>query len=165
MLRTVIPVRCASSSIVRSACVTSVTLRDYTFECDMNQCNIEVCNFLPCSPLPQPASPPAAPRSARSSSRPRSPPPPPPVCSRPRRPFALIRLPLDRQWHRLLGPDGTLWGPTHLMLFGGASMTLIGQAVLLQEGMRARRAARRESGGDTRDLPLITAVRRVGMMG
>src|SRR5207244_5836978 len=79
--------------------------------------------------------------------------------------FALIGFPLDDMWHRLFGQDVTLWGPTHLMLFGGASMTLIGQAVLLQEGMRARRAARRESGGGTRDLPLITAVRRVGMMG
>src|SRR5436190_9185451 len=79
--------------------------------------------------------------------------------------FALIGFPLDDMWHRLFGQDVTLWGPTHLTLFGGASMTLIGQAVLLQEGMRARRAARRESGGGTRDLPLITAVRRVGMMG
>src|SRR5206468_4964092 len=78
--------------------------------------------------------------------------------------FALIGFPLDDMWHRLFGQDVTLWGPTHLMLFGGASMTLIGQAVLLQEGMRARRAAGRGSGGVS-DLPLITAVRRVGLMG
>src|SRR5256885_14817121 len=46
-------------------------------------------------------------------------------------------------------------------------MTLIGQAVLLQEGMRARRAARGETGSASgmSDLPLITAIRRVGMMG
>src|SRR3954452_8383036 len=48
--------------------------------------------------------------------------------------FALLGFPLDDMWHRLFGQDVTLWGPTHLMLFGGASMTLIGQAVLLQEG-------------------------------
>src|SRR3954470_2512618 len=52
--------------------------------------------------------------------------------------FALIGFPLDDMWHRLFGQDVTLWGPTHLMLFGGASMTLVGQAVLLQEGMRAK---------------------------
>src|SRR4051794_24709745 len=41
--------------------------------------------------------------------------------------FALIGFPLDDLWHRMFGQDVTLWGPTHLMLFGGASMTLIGQ--------------------------------------
>jgi hypothetical protein len=74
--------------------------------------------------------------------------------------FALIGFPLDDMWHRLFGQDVTLWGPTHLMLFGGASMTLIGQAVLLQEGMRARRAAGAEG-----QLPFVTALRRVGLMG
>jgi hypothetical protein len=53
--------------------------------------------------------------------------------------FALAGFPLDDVWHRLFGQDVTLWGPTHLMLIGGAGMTLIGQAVLLQEGIRARR--------------------------
>src|SRR4051794_21291343 len=75
--------------------------------------------------------------------------------------FALIGFPLDDAWHRLFGQDVTLWGPTHLMLFGGAAMTLIGQAVLLQEGMRARR----EAGQDTQGLPLITLFRRVALMG
>ena len=74
--------------------------------------------------------------------------------------FALIGFPLDDLWHRTFGQDVTLWGPTHLMLFGGAGMTLIGQAVLLHEGMRAKRSA-----GDTATLPLITAFRRVGLMG
>ena len=57
--------------------------------------------------------------------------------------FALAGFPLDDMWHRLFGQDVTLWGPTHLMLIGGAGMTLIGQAVLLQEGRRARRASAR----------------------
>ena len=74
--------------------------------------------------------------------------------------FALIGFPLDDLWHRMFGQDVTLWGPTHLMLFGGAGMTLIGQAVLLQEGMRARRAA-----GEAGFLPFVTALRRVGLMG
>src|SRR4051812_47197883 len=77
--------------------------------------------------------------------------------------FALIGFPLDDMWHRLFGQDVTLWGPTHLMLFGGAAMTLIGQAVLLQEGMRARKGTREP--GDRRDLPLVTALRRLGLMG
>ena len=40
--------------------------------------------------------------------------------------FALLGFPLDDFWHRLFGQDVTLWGPTHLMLIGGASMTLLG---------------------------------------
>ena len=35
--------------------------------------------------------------------------------------FALVGFPLDDGWHRLFGQDVTLWGPTHLMLIGGAS--------------------------------------------
>ena len=57
--------------------------------------------------------------------------------------FALAGFPLDDLWHRLFGQDVTLWGPTHLMLIGGAGMTLIAQAVLLQEGLRARPGGRR----------------------
>ena len=55
--------------------------------------------------------------------------------------FSLTGFPLDDVWHRLFGQDVTLWGPTHLMLIGGASMTLVGIAVLLVEGLRANAAA------------------------
>ena len=55
--------------------------------------------------------------------------------------FALIGFPLDDAWHRIFGQDVTLWGPTHLMLIGGASMTLIGIAVLAVEGLRANAEA------------------------
>jgi hypothetical protein len=74
--------------------------------------------------------------------------------------FALIGFPLDDIWHRLFGQDVTLWGPTHLMLIGGAAMTLIGQAVLLAEGMRAgsRRWPRSEP------APIARA-RRIALMG
>ncbi len=57
--------------------------------------------------------------------------------------FALIGFPLDDVWHRLFGQDVTLWGPTHLMLIGGAAMTIVGLAVLMLE-------ARRAVGGDSR---------------
>jgi hypothetical protein len=65
--------------------------------------------------------------------------------------FALIGFPLDDVWHRLFGQDVTLWGPTHLMLIGGAAMTLVGLAVLIIEARRAtgggaRQAAEREPG-------------------
>ena len=51
--------------------------------------------------------------------------------------FSLIGFPLDDVWHRLFGQDVTLWGPTHLMLIGGAAMTLVGIAVLTVEGLRS----------------------------
>jgi hypothetical protein len=61
--------------------------------------------------------------------------------------FALIGFPLDDVWHRLFGQDVTLWGPTHLMLIGGASLSLVGQGVLLAEGTRSRpEGAARERG-------------------
>jgi hypothetical protein len=55
--------------------------------------------------------------------------------------FSLSGFPLDDVWHRLFGQDVTLWGPTHLMLFGGAALTLVGRAVLLGEGARAHKKA------------------------
>jgi hypothetical protein len=71
--------------------------------------------------------------------------------------YALIGFPLDDVWHRLFGQDVTLWGPTHLMLIGGAGMTLIGQAILLREGRPTR-----EPRGPVK---FITAFRRVSAMG
>jgi hypothetical protein len=78
--------------------------------------------------------------------------------------FALIGFPLDDVWHRLFGQDVTLWGPTHLMLIGGAGMTLIANAVLLSEAMwanRQRAGARRSGGSESK----VTFIRRASMMG
>jgi hypothetical protein len=47
--------------------------------------------------------------------------------------YALMGFPLDDVWHRFFGQDVTLWGPTHLMLIGGAGLSLIGLLVLEQE--------------------------------
>ncbi|MEA2449499.1 MAG: hypothetical protein QOG63_1431 [Thermoleophilaceae bacterium] len=74
--------------------------------------------------------------------------------------FALIGFPLDDAWHRLFGQDVTLWGPTHLMLIGGAAMTLIGLAVLLVEASRAA-PTRRARGEKT----WVAALRRVALPG
>src|SRR4051794_17372821 len=75
--------------------------------------------------------------------------------------FAPLGFPPDDVWHRLFGQDVTLWGPTHLMLFGGAGLTLIGQAILLAEGMRAR-GIRTDR---LRDSQLLVNLRRVGLTG
>src|SRR6478735_120642 len=70
--------------------------------------------------------------------------------------FALIGFPLDDVWHRLFGQDVTLWGPTHLMLIGGAAMTLIGLAVLFVEAGAANRATGRRG-----ELPWARLMRRI----
>jgi hypothetical protein len=51
--------------------------------------------------------------------------------------YALIGFPLDDIWHRIFGQDVTLWGPTHLMLIGGAGLSLISVLLLEYEGKRA----------------------------
>src|SRR3954453_19494383 len=77
--------------------------------------------------------------------------------------FSLLGFPLDDGWHRIFGQDVTLWGPTHLMLFGGAAMTLLGRATLLVEGQRAARAERQEPTG----LPgkRLMNFQKAGLMG
>src|SRR3954447_16589166 len=74
--------------------------------------------------------------------------------------FSLVGFPLDDVWHRLFGQDVTLWGPTHLMLIGGAAMTLIGLAVLLVEAGAANDAA-----GRRRELEWVGWMRRVSLPG
>jgi hypothetical protein len=49
--------------------------------------------------------------------------------------FALSGFPLDDVWHRLFGQDVTLWGPTHLMLIGGASLATLGGLALMSEAI------------------------------
>src|SRR3954447_22105694 len=51
---------------------------------------------------------------------------------------SLIAFPLDDVWHRIFGQDVTLWGPTHLLLFGGASFSILGIWVLQVESLRSR---------------------------
>jgi hypothetical protein len=75
--------------------------------------------------------------------------------------FALIAFPLDDFWHRLFGQDVTLWGPTHLMLIGGAVMTLLGIAVIQVEVVRAMKAA----GVLHRELAWVRHLRQVWLPG
>jgi hypothetical protein len=74
--------------------------------------------------------------------------------------FALIGFPLDDVWHRIFGQDVTLWGPTHLMLIGGAAMTLIGLAILMVEGGRAPASAAAPG-----PAPFVLWLRRVALSG
>ena len=74
--------------------------------------------------------------------------------------FALTGFPLDDMWHRLFGQDVTLWGPTHLMLIGGASLATLGGMVLMGEAITTvGRDPDRES------TPLIVHVRRALLVG
>jgi hypothetical protein len=51
--------------------------------------------------------------------------------------IALSGFPLDDIWHRIFGQDVTLWGPTHLLLFGAASLSVLGALILYEEGRRS----------------------------
>jgi len=52
--------------------------------------------------------------------------------------FALAAFPMDDVWHRIFGQDVTLWGPTHLVLIGGAGLATVGALILLAEGVQSR---------------------------
>ncbi|MGI8730796.1 MAG: hypothetical protein ACR2LK_12555 [Solirubrobacteraceae bacterium] len=75
--------------------------------------------------------------------------------------FALIGFPLDDFWHRLFGQDVTLWGPTHLMLIGGAGMTLLSIAVIQAEVVRAMKTA----GVEDREYAWVRHLRQVWLPG
>src|SRR5882762_6121438 len=72
--------------------------------------------------------------------------------------ISLLAFPLDDIWHRLSGQDVTLWGPTHLLLIGGASFSILGQWILDVEGHRA-------SKGKARAGSPFVYVRNVSLVG
>ncbi len=47
--------------------------------------------------------------------------------------IALSGFPLDDIWHRLYGQDVTEWGPTHVLMIGGAIVSLLGYMLLIAE--------------------------------
>src|SRR3954451_9775568 len=76
--------------------------------------------------------------------------------------FSLAGFPLDDFWHRIFGQDVTLWGPTHLMLIGGAGLSLIAHATLFVEG----RTTRTEGGLLVKPLlDLVVRLRYAGVCG
>ncbi|MFS0898044.1 hypothetical protein [Mycolicibacterium litorale] len=52
--------------------------------------------------------------------------------------YALMGFPLDDIWHRIFGQDVTLWGPTHLMMIGGAGFSTLAALYLEHEGRKDR---------------------------
>lgn len=74
--------------------------------------------------------------------------------------YALLGFPLDDVWHRIFGQDVTLWGPTHLMLIGGAVMGLVGLCVLVAEGRRTPSPAATSPFAE-----LAAQARTIGLMG
>ena len=70
---------------------------------------------------------------------------------------SLAAFPLDDIWHRIFGQDVTLWGPTHLMLIGGASLSVLGAWALHVEGDEERKAAGRPLPTWTRFRELVLA--------
>jgi hypothetical protein len=75
--------------------------------------------------------------------------------------FALSGFPLDDVWHTLFGQDVTLWGPTHVLMIGGASLSSLGVWVLLVEGRRATGWSEQQERGE----PLWLRLRVVTMAG
>jgi hypothetical protein len=71
---------------------------------------------------------------------------------------SLSAFPLDDIWHRIFGQDVTLWGPTHLMLIGGASLSVLGAWALHAEGELERQDA-------SHPLPRWTRVREATLGG
>ena len=72
--------------------------------------------------------------------------------------YAMIGFPLDDIWHRIFGQDVTLWGPTHLMMIGGANFSLFATLLLEYEGRRARPDA-------APDRPFVKAMRYLSLGG
>lgn len=58
---------------------------------------------------------------------------------------ALAAFPLDGTWHELFGEDLTLWSPTHLLLIGGPTLSILGMLLLLRQGAALGKATRATS--------------------
>ncbi len=74
--------------------------------------------------------------------------------------YAMIGFPLDDTWHRIFGQDVTLWGPTHLMMIGGANFSLFAVLMLEYEGERYLQSSAPVDGAlERKDRPFVRFVR------
>jgi hypothetical protein len=73
--------------------------------------------------------------------------------------YALTGFPLDDIWHRIFGQDVTLWGPTHLMMIGGAGFSLFAVLMLEYEGGRVMPETPPEGVFAREERPLIKILR------
>ena len=58
---------------------------------------------------------------------------------------AVLGFPLDDLWHKAYGIDVTMWGPTHLLMIGGASLTPIALLLMYAEAGGPRLQGREQS--------------------
>ena len=80
--------------------------------------------------------------------------------------IALLGFPLDDSWHRLFGQDVTLWGPTHVLMIGSASLATLAVWILLVEGRRsARRTGLRPPGGARGAASIVDRLRGPSIAG
>ncbi|EID15150.1 hypothetical protein MXEN_07661 [Mycobacterium xenopi RIVM700367] len=79
--------------------------------------------------------------------------------------YALTGFPLDDIWHRIFGQDVTLWGPTHLMMIGGAGFSLYAALMLEYEGGRAMPETPAEGPYGQRERPFIQFLRYLSFGG
>ena len=66
--------------------------------------------------------------------------------------YAMIGFPLDDIWHRIFGQDVTLWGPTHLMMIGGAELLPVRGA---DAGVRGRATQAAHDAAPERRPPFV----------
>ncbi len=50
--------------------------------------------------------------------------------------IAVVGFPLDDLWHRLFGQDVTEWGPTHVLMIGGAVTSIFSVPLMLAESQQ-----------------------------
>ncbi|MBJ8337939.1 ABC transporter permease [Antrihabitans sp. YC3-6] len=70
--------------------------------------------------------------------------------------IALAGFPSDDLWHRLFGQDVTEWGPTHVMMIGGAVTCVIGLALLQAEARQVGAAGAMGFGGRLRGAIMLS---------
>ena len=73
--------------------------------------------------------------------------------------YAMTGFPLDDIWHRIFGQDVTLWGPTHLMMIGGANFSLFAVLLLEYEGSRYAEQTPAGEAPERQDRPLVRIMR------
>ncbi|HEY1842579.1 MAG TPA: hypothetical protein VGG53_20630 [Mycobacterium sp.] len=73
--------------------------------------------------------------------------------------YAMLGFPLDDIWHRIFGQDVTLWGPTHLMMIGGANFSLFAVLLLEYEGARKIEETPADEALERHDRPFIKFLR------
>jgi len=70
--------------------------------------------------------------------------------------IALLGFPADDVWHRLFGQDVTEWGPTHVMMIGGAVTCILGIPLLLAEAHQVGAAGTRTTLGRLRGALMLS---------